>query len=411
MTRHLAGGPPRAARLLVGRVGGVAGGQAASQVVVGVLYLVAARSLAPTTLGLIVTCVAANTIASTVFDLGLGRLLVRDVAGGRTTLGQARAVIRVKRRFGWLLVLPTAGIGITVTRDLLAGAELGLVALVMWEAQTAGSLMRAQERFAQAAAAQIVARALGLGVLGVLLLAGVTFYALPSALLVAFGAEAVVDRAFLGADRTPRPAVARVLALHREAVPLGLADLAAIAQQLDTPFVAAAGGPLTAGLYAAAGRLLNPLGFLASSLGLVGLPWLARVRNEAAALRREEWRVIRLAGAISVAPLLAAAVGPFLLPVLLGPAYRESGIVFAVLAIGSVFSSLNQPLSIIAINCERQSSVARAVAIGVGLGLVATYVLTLAGGAVWAAAGFTVGQLWILAHLTATVRSLRRSGP
>jgi O-antigen/teichoic acid export membrane protein len=389
---------------MVGRIGGVAGSLAGSQLIIGLIYVLGARSIGPATLGVIASCVAISTIGANVFDMGLTGLLVRDVASGMMEMATARAVVRAKRRFCPVLLVPTTLAGLVLAPTQLSGLVLGLVGPLIWESITANSLMRTVERFTQAAAAQLAGRVSGLAALGGLLGAGAGgVLALPVGLAVSYGVEALIDRVFLGPGRARSCPAGQLLALHRESAPIGLATLAASAQQLDTPMVALGGGPLAAGLYVAAGRLLGPLGFLASALGMVGGPWLARARGEKAALRQEELRVCGVAGALCLVPLLAAAVGPLLIPVVLGSEYGRSGAVFAVLAVGSVFSTLNQPLAIIAINRARLRSVAVAVAVGVGTGLLATVALARLG-PVWAAAGFTVSQLYILGHLGLTVR-------
>lgn len=395
-----------AGRLLVGRIGGVAGSLALSQLITGLTYVLAARSITPASLGVIATCAAIGTIGSNVFDLGLTGFVLREVASHKMDMSRARAAVKAKRRLCIVLLATTLVASLVIAPTAVMGAVLGLIGLVMWEALTANSLMRAQEWFARAATAQLSGRVIGLVVLVVFLLLGATELALPAGLAVGYAAEALIDRGFLGRDRTKPCRQRELLAMHRESAPLGMATLAASAQQLDTPLVAAGGGVLAAGLYAVAGRLLGPLGFLASSLGLVGAPWLARAKRDPAALRGEEMRIIRVAGVISLAPLVAAAAGPALIPLVLGSDYADSGTVFAVLAIGSVFSTANQPLAIIAINRKYQRSVAVAIAIGVGTGLLSTYVLTMTGGPVWAAVGFTVSQLYILAHLSWTVRRI-----
>ena len=116
---------------------------------------------------------------------------------------------------------------------------------------------------------------------------------------------------------------------------------------------------------------------------------------------------MRVGAVLCLAPLTVAAVGPLIIPLLLGSDYVASGSVFTVLAIGSVMSTANQPLAIIVQNRGRQRTVAVAVATGLGIGLVATYGLAAVGGAVWAAVGFLVSQLYILVHLGLTVRRLR----
>lgn len=397
-----------AGRLLAGRVSGVAGSLALSQLVTGLTYVVAARSIAPSSLGIIATCVAIGTIAATVFDLGLNNFVVREVASSKLDVTAARGVGRAKRRLSVALLTVTLLACLLIASTPLMSAVLGLVGVAMWEAQTANGLLRAQERFANAAAGQLGGRGVGLAVVLACVLAGLTDLALPIGLVVGFAAEAVIDRVFLGADRARPLGQRELMRMHREAVPFGLASLAASAQQLDTPLVAAGGGAMVAGIYAAAGRLLGPLGFLSSSLGLVGAPWLARAQHDPDALRREEMRIIRVAAALCLAPIVAAAVGPFLIPLILGSDYAGSGSAFVVLAIGSVFSTFNQPLAIITQNRGHQGSVATAIAIGLTIGLVATFVLALFGGAVWAAVGFMISQLYILAHLTRKILRIRK---
>lgn len=393
--------------LLIGRVGGVAGALVVGQVITGLTYLLAARTITPATLGTIATCVAIGAVGATVFDAGLTALTVREVAAHAMTWTEARALVRSKRRLSLLLIVPTGAACLLLAPSPAAGVLLGGVGIAMWEAQTANALLRAQEKFARAATGQLVGRAAGLLVVLVSLLLGGALLALPAGLVVSFAVEALVDRVSLGAPAAAPRRQRDVVHVYRQGLGYGLASLAASAQQLDTPLVALGGGATSAGLYAAAGRLLGPLGFLASSLSLVGAPWLARAKQDPTALRVEERRVAKVAAVLCLAPLLAAAVGPFLIPLLLGDAYATSGAVFVVLAIGSVFSTANQPLAMIVQNRGRQRLVAVAVGIGLGVGLAATYVLAIVGGATWAAVGFTVSQLYILAHLGLTVRRLR----
>jgi uncharacterized membrane protein (Fun14 family) len=47
------------------------------------------------------------------------------------------------------------------------------------------------------------------------------------------------------------------------------------------------------------------------------------------------------------------------------------------------------------------------IGIGLVLGLIATYALAVVGGPVWAAAGFTVSQFYIVAHLWTSMRRTR----
>ncbi|MDD7942856.1 oligosaccharide flippase family protein [Actinomycetospora lutea] len=397
----------RALGLLLGRLFGVAGALAAGQLIVGLIYLVGARAITPATLGLIATCVAVATIGSTVFDAGLTALLIREVAAGALERQRAAAIVGAKRRWTPVLALATFPACLAIAPTVATGLLLGCLGVVMWEAQTGNGLLRARERFTLAATAQVSGRAVGLAVVALMVAVEHPDLALPLALVAAFLLEAVLARVFLGA-RSARPTSQREAApYYRAAISYGLASLAASAQQLDTPLVALGAGAAGAGLYAAAGRLLGPLGFLATSLGLVAAPWLARARRDELSLRHEERRVFRIAWLLAAAPLGAALVGPPLLPVLLGPEYAASGVVLSVLALGSVVSTLNQPMSIILQNRGRQGITAIAISIGLGIGLVATLVLATVGGAVGAAIGFGLSQVYILIHLALAVRSVR----
>lgn len=394
--------------VLLGRLGGVAGSLVLSQLILGAAYVVAARGISPAVLGVIATCAAIATVTATVFDAGLTDLMVREVASGQVAVGAARETICAKRRFTVLLLVPPLVGSLFIAPTPVMAVVLGFLGIAVWESQTANGLLRAQERFARAAAGQLIGRTTGLAVV-VAVQSVDPELALPAGLLVGFVVEAVADRLALGPPpRGPRSMA--VLAGHsRQGIGYGLTSLAASAQQLDTPLVALGTGVTGAGLYAAAGRLLGPLGFLPTALALVGAPWLARARGDAPALHHEERRILRVAAVMCLAPLVAAGAGQLLIPILLGADYRSSGTVFAVLAIGSVFSTANQPLAIILQNRARQRSVAETVAIGLGIGLAATFVLAVAGGAVWAAVGFTVSQVFIFARLGRTVRVLRRT--
>jgi O-antigen/teichoic acid export membrane protein len=397
--------------LFLGRVGGVAGALVVGQLVLGVTYVVGARSIPPATLGLVATCAAIGQVAAVVVDLGLINYLVREVAAGRVDDGRARAVLAAKRPWA-LAALLVVGLAtsLLLAPDVVSAVLLAFVGVGVWEAQNANGLLRARERFVRASTGQLVGRLGGLVVAVVLAVAGTGTLALAAALPASFLLEALLDRMFLGRSAEPRRRLAELVGHHRESLGFGLANLAASAQQLDTPLVTAGAGAFQAGLYAAGGRLLGPLTFLANSLGLVASPWLARAGADEAALRGEERRVLRVGAALCLAPLVAAVVGPPLIPLLLGPDYARSGTVFAILAIGAAVVTLNQPFAVIAQNRGRQRAVAVGIATGLAIGLLATLVLSWWGGAVWAAVGYVISQVVIFVLLGLAARRARRDG-
>jgi O-antigen/teichoic acid export membrane protein len=407
-------GPDRRAgtlSLFLGRIGGVAGALVVGQLVLGVTYVVGARAISPATLGLVATCAAIGQVAATVVDLGLVNYLVRETAAGRLDEARARAVVAAKRPWALALLLVVGlACSLLLAPDLVSALLLAVVGIGVWEAQNANGLLRARERFARASTGQLAGRIGGLVVAGVLALLGTGSLALAAALPASFLLEAVLDRVFLGPAGEHRRPARELVGHHRESLGFGLANLAASAQQLDTPLVTAGAGAYQAGLYAAGGRLLGPLTFLANSLGMVAAPWLARAGRDDAALRGEERRVLRVGAALCLAPLVAAVVGPPLIPLLLGPEYARSGTVFAVLAIGAAVVTLNQPFAVIAQNRGRQRAVAAGIATGLTIGLLATLVLSWWGGAVWAAVGYVISQVVIFVLLGLAARRARRDG-
>ena len=138
---------------------------------------------------------------------------------------------------------------------------------------------------------------------------------------------------------------------------------------------------------------------------MVGLPWLAAAGRDPERMRVEERRIARVSAAIALAPLGTAALGPLVIPWILGESYAASGSVFAVLAVGAVFSTINQGMAIVLQNRGHESSVARAIAIGLVLGLVLTYVLAALDGPVWAAVGYAASQIYMVTHLAVRRRA------
>lgn len=396
------------ARLLAGRISGVAGSLAVGQFLVGLTYVFAARSMEPARLGLVATCIAVGTLGAVVFDLGLSNFLVRDIASGKILQSDARSLVRRKRRLSPVLILPTATTCILIMPTLLEGVVLGVVGWLVWEAQTANSLLRAREQFTRAASAQVAGRAIGLVTTALLLLAIAPELALGAGIAGAFAAEAIIGRLYLGKHRTPAASIREFVVVQRRSTSFGLVSLAAAGQQLDTPLVTLGGGAAAGGIYAGAGRLLGPLLFLSSAMAFVGAPWLARTQGDAGLRRREERRILRFATVLTAAPIVAAVAGPIAIPLVLGADYTASGTAFSVLAIGAALSTLSQGIATVLQNRGQERSVARAISIGLGLGLVSTYGLAVLNGPVWAAAGFVLSQLYIAAHLAVHLLAGRR---
>ncbi|GAA2874077.1 hypothetical protein GCM10010472_34230 [Pseudonocardia halophobica] len=393
----------RTGKVLVGRIGSVAGSLVVGQILVGLTYVAAARQMEPAELGLVATCYAIATVASTIFDVGLTGYTIREVGGGDLTFLRARQLVTAKRRLVPLLVVPTVTASLLIMRQPIDGLVLGVVGWAVWEAQTANALLRMQEKFARAVSAQLIGRAVGLAVVLGLLVVLPAQRALAIGLVTSFALEAAIDYSILRRNRHGASSQADLLSVHKRSYSFGIVSLAGIGQQLDTPAVTLGAGPGAGGIYAGAGRLLGPLLFLSWSMALVGAPWLARARNDPAELRREERRIGLTALGLCLGPLVAAAVGPTIIPWILGDQFAMSGTTFAVLAIGAALSTLNQGLALVLQNRGAEHFVGVTITVGLVTGLVVTYVAAVLGGAVWAAVGFVVSQIYILTRLAIRV--------
>jgi O-antigen/teichoic acid export membrane protein len=256
-------------------------------------------------------------------------------------------------------------------------------------------------------AAQVLGRVAGLATIAIVVVADGRQHALGIALAIGWSVEWFIDW-FRSRNGEPVATVyATVGQFQRSAVPYGWTSMAALAQQLDTPLVALGGGAYATGIYAAASRLLNPLTFLATALGQAAIPTLGQQLDDQDGLIKVERRILRLAALVAFVPLAGAVVGFWLIPLLLGPGYRQTAGVFAVLAVGGVFSSLNVSLATTIQNRGGQASVARSVAACISLGLVSTPVLAWVGGAVAAAGGFVITQSLLFAVLVWELRASR----
>lgn len=408
----MSAGPAFSLRLLVQRVGGVAGSTVASQVMTGLVYVLAARALGPEAFGRVAVAVAVATVAAVVFDLGLTDMVTRDVAGGRLAVGTVRSLLWRKRVAGPGLVVVVGAMSVVAGNGAVAGLVFGGVSWALWEAQTANGLLRGRERFRAAIACQLTGRALGLAVALGVGAVGWSPVAFAACLLLGPAGEAVAGQLRLrredagGVDAGDAPR--GLVRTQAEAMPYGMTGLAASAQQLDTPAVSAAAGAAEAGIYAAAGRLIGPLNFAGTALALVAMPWLARAQHDHVLRRQEERKVDLLSLAIFVVPLMVGFGGQWLLPLVLGRAYAGSGAVFVLLAMGSSVTAVNQGAATILQARRRQGAVAAIVAGGLAVGLAATFGLGLLAGAVGAAFALIASQALILVLLRLRLRAIRR---
>ncbi|MCD2196158.1 oligosaccharide flippase family protein [Actinomycetospora endophytica] len=379
-----------------------------SQLLIGVMYLLTARAASPAVFGQAVVSLSVATILVVLFDMGLSSYLVREVASARLTVAEAFGIVRAKQVAAPVLV-GVAFVASSVTGlDSLSAFLVGLVALFTWEAQSSNALLRAQKRFGLCSRNQVLARVIAVLWLVVAGRFLNPILALAAGLVLAWALEGCANLITGGTPRSKPTDLGRSASAQRAAFTYGLSSLSGSAQQLDTPAVSVGGGIYAAGLYGAAGRLQGPLTFMSQSMAAVAAPWLARASDQRAQLLREERRIQKLAAILAVAPLIAAAVGPFLIPLLLTDSYKSSVTTFIILCFGASLLSLNQSAIVILQNRHDTGFVAAALASSIAAGLLATYLLARSGDASLAALGYVLTQGSLLGSTQFRLRKLRR---
>lgn len=119
-------------------------------------------------------------------------------------------------------------------------------------------------------------------------------------------------------------------------------SLADNARQLDVVIVGALGGPSLAGLFAAANRLITPLGLLTSSLIQSLVPELIRRSNNDDENHRYVRRVVHVMTYYGVAIIAASAVSPWLITWLYGKEFFDAWPITIAAFFVTAFSAVNQ---------------------------------------------------------------------
>jgi O-antigen/teichoic acid export membrane protein len=305
-----------------------------------------ARLLAPADFGLVAMVMAIVGVADLIREFGLSGAIVRlreiDVgmwaaihrfslalgilAGGLAAASAPliAALYGEQRLIGLTLALAPLVLVNSVAMPLQAGLQrdlrFGTIALVEIVAAAVG------------VAAAITAAVVGAGVWSLVLLPG-------GSALVRLGGFLVVRRPPLARARPwreLRPVIGTGGSI------LGVELLNYAARNLDNVFIGRALGPAVLGVYTRAYALLMlPISQLNGPLARVGLPVLARLRDDEDAYRRyvRAAMLVIAYAAIPTFALLAALAGP-LVHVLLGDAWAAAAPIFALLALAGAAQAL-----------------------------------------------------------------------
>ena len=218
--------------------------------------------------------------------------------------------------------------------------------------------------------------------------------------LLAVGAAfvAVAAVALVGAPARSVPARA-VLRFARSSLGYWLSALVINLRQLEPLVVSASGGVGTAGLYAIAVRVSNPLTIVVTSLQAIAVPEMARADGRAQFRRmfRLMLGVALLYGAVLVvgSPLVAEG---FLRVV--GPQYEGARTLVTVLVVCAGLSAVSQALQARLLAAGRPATSAWIIGGATAIGLVVLAVTSATGGVSYLWVAPLVTQLLILATLS-----------
>ena len=390
----------------------LAASTAFAQILTALIYLFAARVSGPTAFGQVVTAIAIATSAVGVLDFGTNSLWIRETAKGALTTHDLarRALSKI------LIALVAFSIGGVLLLVLSPNPWLWTaapIAMFLLISQTAQVPLRAHSRIGVVALSLVVDRLVGMLVLfGGMLLGADGAASLWLALVCgSIGGTLLLVSQMPGRRRL---LVSPELRHHpwRGSGFYGLSSMAATSQVLDVAIMSAVAGPAAAGIYGAVNRWTQPMGLAVSAFAAAAVPVVARARSWSAAWPQVK-RALWLPGAALAACVVVIIGAPVFVDVLVGDAYAESATVLRVLAFGTLFAIVNQPVAVFlqSLGRDRAVSFVTLSLVAIQLGLVA--VLASLYGAVGAAFAFLLTQacmLLLLLLLTRTGRARTDGG-
>lgn len=388
-----------------------AGNVVAAALRAGSLVLVA-RALLPAEFGLFSAATGAAIVLQAVFDLGLAKLIVHERAGGDKDSSMVAAALRLNTKLSVLLG------SVCFVVLLILGLTLSPTLLLMLPMSVSISGEKNADTWLGVPIADGNARPNSLNLVGrrsVALIGLVIGLASGVNPILAFclgeALAAVVSVVFarfyvrhLMKDYSEIP----VRSVLRASGPFWINGLAMQVRNLDVMLASFLAGTTQAGYYSAASRLTGPLQLLPSSLAVVILPAASRGSD-----RPHLVKIVMAASGVMCAGYVAlAAVTPWLLPILLGPAYSPAVPVIQIVILGLPFASAAALMSAMLQGWRYATHVAAiaictsALCLG-GIGVGAEFYKAL-GAAVGLSAAYVV-QTILLGALCAS--ALTRSGP
>lgn len=321
----------------------LAGSTGTAQIIMALLYILTARSSAPSEFGLVVTAVALGSTAVGVLDFGTNSYWTREMAAGRLSsvlLGERLASKVFYAAVGSSVWTAVTWIWVPSTSLWMAG-PVALSLLVSQSFQVPlrglgrGDLVAVAVLIEKSAAAAVFFLVLALGYPPISGLWFALFLSGLSCAVLCWRLTPEGNRPALRVRSTTNPWAASG---H-----YGIATVALTAQSLDVPILSTFGGASAAGIYAAVSRWTQPMSLLAGAFSSASAPHIAKAHSAYAAWQSAKKSIWLLWAAVGLC-VVTAILAPVLVDTLLGPSYTGAGDVLRVLAASTVFAIANQPL-------------------------------------------------------------------
>lgn len=388
-----------------------AGASGASAGLLLVLFVVAGRVLGQEEFGKFSFALALGTIFETLMDFGLHQVAIREIARDKsraTAVLQHTLGIKLVWTTGGLLALLAAATALRPEWDVRVSCYLIGGALVARSFMfTIRGVLQGLEQFGWDSVVVLGDRVsllvCGLGVLA----AGGGLFALSAAFVVARGLAFILGAWMTNAQlggfgvRYDRDAWRE---LQRSAVPFGVFLIVLnLYSYVDSVMLGVLRGDVETGIYGAAYKVYEGVGYLPSVIASVLTPRLSRLFVSDPAGHR---RLVVASLGVSVA--LAVVVGACgywwaepIMQLLFGPSFVASAASFRVLCVGLAFVFAIWTLHATAISANKERLLVRAALIGLVVNIVVNAYAIPAYGARGAALATVIGELVSLVVLAA----------
>ncbi|WP_295823193.1 hypothetical protein [uncultured Microbacterium sp.] len=398
-----AAGPGLQAALLTVANGG-------SQALLAVAYVIAARTASPDSFGFVASAIGVGMAMIGIVDFGANSFWMRSLASGRMTLSEAARRGFWKTTTAVVLGVLTllASLVLPLPEEFLAVAP---VFLSMTLAQLTQVPLRAAARSDLIALSIGISRVIMCAALLVMLLVGLpSTTALWISLAFAGLLESILYLWLTPKRRRYRLDDYRFINPWHGSAHFGIYSVATSFQSLDVSLVTSFGGAPAGGVYAAVNRWTQPLGLAVTGFTSAAAPFIASAKSF-----RAGWDVIRRAwwmlGVALAACVIAFALAPLIVPLLLGEAYADSVLVFQIMAIGTIPGLLTQPLAVFGQMRGADRAVGILTAAGIAVRLLATAALAAAFGAAGGALAYALSQAVLVVALGSVfARAVREEG-